>query len=176
MIKVILLLISAVLVGIDQLTKYLAVVHLKDQASFVLWPGVFEFRYCENTGVAFSLLENQRWLFIPMTAIVAVAMIVILFRSPLCRHKLFSFSCALILAGGVGNLIDRIVLSYVVDFLYFSLIDFPIFNFADCCVVIGACLLFVFLLFVYKDKEDTPLRTLLLGIPVKKKETQDGGE
>ena len=173
--KVVLFVASALLVVVDQLTKWLAVLHLKEQEPFALWPNVFEFRYCENTGVAFSLLEDKRWLFIPLSLLVSIAFVVILLRSPLCRYKTFEICSALILAGGIGNLIDRTVHGFVIDFLYFKLINFPIFNFADCCVVIGACLLFFFLLFIYKDSEDIPLRTLLFNIP-EKKGSVHGGE
>lgn len=165
------------LVIVDQVTKLAATAALKGQEAIALWPGVFELKYCENTGVAFSLLENQRWLFIPISLLVAVFLTVVLFRSPLRQYKTFAITCVLIIAGGVGNLIDRIVYGYVVDFLYFRLINFPIFNFADCCVVIGAALLFVFVLFIYKEKDEAPLRTLLLGIPAKTKEsTSHDGE
>ncbi len=173
--KALLLAAAAALVAIDQLTKRLAIVHLKGQTPYALWPNVFELQYCENTGVAFSLLQDQRWLFIPLSLLVSVAFIVILLRSPLGRYKTFSLCCVLILAGGIGNLIDRIWHGFVVDFLYFKLINFPIFNFADCCVVVGACLLFIFLLFMYKDPDDIPLRTLLFNIS-KKKESAHGGE
>ena len=85
-----------------------------------------------------------------------------------------TISVVLILSGAIGNLIDRIAYGYVVDFLYFKLINFPIFNVADCYVVIGACLMFLFVLFVYKEPEDLPIRTILLGIPKKKKEDTHG--
>ena len=154
----------AFLIGVDQFTKYLAVVHLREQPPVAIWPDVFELQYCENPGVAFSLLENKRWLFIPLTVVMMLLLIVVLLRSPLCRHLVFRFSCALIVAGGLGNLIDRIFLGYVIDFFYFKLIDFPIFNFADCCVVVGAFLLMFYLLFIFKDDKSTPLKTLLFGI------------
>ena len=95
-------------------------------------------------------------------------------RSPLRRYRLFNITCVLILSGAIGNLIDRLCYGYVIDFLYFKLIDFPIFNFADCCVVIGSGLLFVFVLFVMKDDDDTPLRTLFFGIKKKSKENNNG--
>ena len=170
MMQMISLLAAAILVGLDQLTKHWAVVFLKGQEPLVLWPGVFELRYCENPGVAFSLLEHQRWIFIPVTLMIVALFLVMLFRSELRRHWMFRGSCVLILAGGVGNLIDRIAYGVVTDFLYVKLIDFPIFNFADCCVVVGAVLFFSFLLFVHKEKEPKPLRTLLLGIRQKAKE------
>ena len=141
MLTVWMFLLSAVLVAVDQVTKQLAVRFLKDLPSIPLWKDVFELQYCENPGIAFSMLENQRWLFIPMTCLVMLALIIMLLRSDLRHSKLFSLSCAMILAGGIGNLIDRVAYKYVIDFLYFKLIDFPIFNFADCCVVVEPLIL-----------------------------------
>ncbi len=163
MLTVWMFLLSAALIIIDQVTKALAVAFLKEQPALPLWEGVFELQYCENPGIAFSLLENQRWLFIPLTCIVMILLIIMLLRSDLRHSKMFSFSGALILAGGIGNLIDRIAYKYVVDFLYFKLIDFPIFNFADCCVVIGAILLFAYLLFGCKDSDFSNLKGLIFG-------------
>lgn len=172
MLAIISLLSIALLVGIDYATKvWASVVLFKGHIPVI--PGVFELQYCENTGVAFSLLEDQRWLFIPLSLLVTVIMLVVLFRSPMNRYKTFVATCVLIVAGGIGNLIDRIAYGYVIDFLYLKLIDFPIFNFADCCVTIGAVLLFVFVLFIYKEKEELPLRTLLFGIR-KKEKPHDG--
>lgn len=163
----------ALLVTADQWTKYLAVAHLKGQEAIALWPGVFELTYRENPGVAFSLLENQRWIFIPVTVMVMAAVLLALIRSPLRKRWMFRLGCSMILAGGIGNLIDRIAYGYVVDFLYFKLIDFPVFNVADCCVVVGAIVFFVFLLFFCKEANDLPLRTLFFGI-VKKDKHDDG--
>ena len=164
---------SAVLVVIDQVTKSLAVSFLKDQPALALWEGVFELQYCENPGIAFSLLENQRWLFIPATCLVMIVLIIMLIRSDLRHSTIFSLSCALILAGGIGNLIDRIAYKYVIDFLYFKLIDFPIFNFADCCVVVGAILLFAYLLFGCNDSDFSSLKGLIFGTKSNAKELLD---
>lgn len=163
------------LIGVDQITKIWAATALA-QANRVISviDGVFELRYAENPGVAFSMLEGQRWIFIPITILIGSVFFIILFRSPLRKYKLFVITCVLILAGAAGNLIDRVAYGYVIDFLYFRLIDFPIFNFADCCVVIGAGLLFVFVLFVMEEDDDTPLRTLLFGIEKKSKENING--
>lgn len=163
------LLVVVGLVGVDQLTKYYAVLFLKEQPSVVLWDNVFELKYIPNDGIAFSLFEGYYWLIIPITALAMVFVFILLWRSSLSRHWMFKTSCILILAGGVGNLIDRVVFGYVVDFLYFRLIDFPIFNVADCFVVIGAAVLIIFVLFVYKDDEEVPLRTLLFGVQKKGK-------
>lgn len=173
MLNVVFLVIAALLVGVDQATKLWAAANLQNSEAVVWIPGVFELRYCENRGVAFSMLEGMRWLFIPLTLLVSVLMLVMLFRSPLRKYRTFNTAVILILAGGIGNLIDRVLYGYVIDFLYFKLINFPIFNFADCCVVVGAFLLFFFLLFMLKGEENTPLRTLIFGIPVKAKESAD---
>lgn len=166
---------TAVLILADQLTKMWAVAQLHNANRIIpVIDGVFEFHYAENPGVAFSMLEGQRWIFIPITLIISVVILVMMLRSPLRRYPLFNITCVLILSGAIGNLIDRIAYGYVIDFLYFRLIDFPIFNFADCCVVVGAILLFVFVLFVMKEDDDTPLRTLFFGIEKKNKETNDG--
>ncbi len=156
------------LVGIDQLTKWWAATYLAQVDAIPVIKGVFEFRYCENTGVAFSMFENQQWLFIPLSLLATVAVLVMLFRSQLNRYKTFVVTCILIASGALGNLIDRVLYGYVIDFLYFRLINFPIFNFADCCVTIGGALMFVVFIFLYKDDE-TPLRTVLFGIEKKVK-------
>lgn len=170
-----LLSLTVLLILADQLTKYLALtqLHYADRVISVI-DGVFEFRYLENRGVAFGMMKGQIWLFIPMTLLISAIIIAMLLRSPMRKHKLFSIPAAMVMAGAIGNLIDRIAYGYVIDFLYFKLIDFPIFNFADCCVVIGACLLFVFFIFGMKEYEGLPIRTAFFGIPMKNKENTDG--
>ena len=163
------------LIAIDQITKLWAVsqLHQADRVISII-DGVFELRYTENPGVAFSMLEGQRWIFIPITVLIGGCILIMMLRSPLRRYKLFNITSVLILSGAIGNLIDRIAYGYVIDFLYFRLIDFPIFNFADCCVVIGAFLLFFFVLFGMKEEENTPLLTLFFGINEKNKENRNG--
>lgn len=167
MFQIWMLIAAAGLVGLDQWTKYLAASGLTEPIP--LWAGVFELQYCENRGVAFGMLQGQRWVFIPLTLLVVGLLAMMLFRSEWRRSRVFCISAALIIAGGIGNLIDRIFRGYVTDFLYFKLIDFPIFNVADCYVTVGAVLLFVYLLFLNKDSENRPLLTTLFGIPVKSK-------
>ncbi len=156
---------SGVLVVLDQWTKYLAVTFLKDSAPVPIWPDVFELHFLEqgNDGVAWGMLSGQMWLIIPLTCFVIVLLTVVLLRSDLRHSKLFSISCAMILAGGIGNLIDRVLNGAVVDFLYFKLINFPIFNFADCCVVVGAILLFVYIVFFCKEQDLTSVRGMIFG-------------
>ena len=175
MLSTVLLAVCAIaLIGIDQLTKIWAVTQLHDAERVIpVIEGVFEFHYTENRGVAFGMMQGQLWLFIPLTLLVVALFAVMLVRSPLRHYKTFTIPSVMVVAGALGNLIDRIAYGYVIDFLYFKLIDFPIFNFADCCVVVGAILLFAFFLFVLKE-DDTPMRTLLFGIAKGTEEKKDG--
>lgn len=143
-----------VLVALDQLTKWLAVTKLKEQDPFVIIPGVFEFNYLENRGAAFGIFQGKQFIFL-IGALIISALVIFLYRKipTTARYFPMRFCSVLICAGAIGNMIDRIRLNYVIDFLYFRLIDFPIFNVADIYVCV-ACFLFAFLiLFVYKDEE-----------------------
>lgn len=139
---------------IDQWTKYLAVLHLKNQESIVLIPGVFQLQYLENHGAAFGILQGQQWIFFLMTIVYLVAAVWIYLRIPKTKKYFPLHMIAVVLtAGALGNFIDRISLGYVVDFFYFSLIDFPIFNVADIYVVLSFIGLAICILFVYKDED-----------------------
>ena len=146
---------TALLVILDQVTKLAAVSALKDREPFVLIPGVFQLQYLENRGAAFGLLQNARIFFLAVTLIALAAVIYVLVRLPLKRkYIVLRFLMVLIAAGAVGNMIDRVFLGYVRDFLYFSLIDFPIFNVADIYVTCATILLILLLLFYYKEEDD----------------------
>ena len=138
----------------DQFTKYLAVACLKDRPAFPLIPGVLELRYLENRGAAFGMMQNMQYLFIAGAIIIVVIFAFLYGRIPFQKKYIPLRICGiLICAGAVGNMIDRLRLNYVIDFFYFNLIDFPIFNVADCYVVC-ACIAFVLLiLFYYKDDD-----------------------
>lgn len=142
---------AAVLIVLDQWLKMLAVTYLKGQSPFTVIDGVFEFLYVENTGAAFSILENQRWLFVILTSVVMAFLLLVILSGRYRKDKLLTASFVLVLSGGIGNLIDRILYGYVIDFLYFKWINFPVFNFADCCLVVGAALMLIFFFFVYED-------------------------
>lgn len=145
---------ALVLIGLDQWTKVLAVKHLMGQESIVIWDGVFELRYLENRGAAFGILQGQKAVFLICTALVLGVLAFYYNRMPVEKRYLPMRIVGILLgAGAVGNLIDRMTQSYVVDFLYFKLIDFPIFNVADCYVTVGAILLAILILFVYKEEE-----------------------
>lgn len=146
-------LLAAVLVFLDQFTKHLAVIHLKGKEAFVLIQGVFEFSYLENRGAAFGIFENMQWLFILATLVILAVALIIFIKLPKTSHFLpLLITMAVVVAGAIGNLADRILHGYVIDFLYFSLIDFPIFNVADVYIVMG-CLLFVIFYVGYSDSD-----------------------
>lgn len=141
-------------IGLDQWTKYLAVTNLKGQEPIVLWEGVFEFLYSENRGAAFGMLQGKQGFFFLVGAVVLIAAVYIMYRMPVNKEYLPLQICLfLIVAGAVGNMIDRITLGYVVDFLYFKLIDFPIFNMADCYVTVATALTMILILFHYKEED-----------------------
>ena len=136
------------LIALDQYTKYLAVVNLKDRPAIPVIEGVFELNYLENRGAAFGMLQNQKVFFIFIACIILVAIFYVLFKIPKDRKYIWlHILLVLIASGAVGNMIDRVRLEYVVDFLYFVLINFPIFNVADIYVSVACVLLAVVILF-----------------------------
>lgn len=148
--------ILAVTVGIllDQYTKLLAIEKLKDHEPFALIKDVFELSYLENRGAAFGIMQNQRLFFILSFILIIVLIVGLYLRLPISRRFLPIRICGiLIVSGACGNVIDRLRLGYVVDFFYFKLIDFPVFNVADIFVVAGVIILALLILFYYKEEE-----------------------
>lgn len=148
------LLAAALLTVFDQWTKRLAVRFLKEQDPRVLIEGVFELNYLENRGAAFGIFQGQKVVFLICTVVILGLVVFYYCRVPKSRrfHPIRLVGI-LLSAGALGNMIDRIQHSYVVDFFYFKLIDFPVFNVADCYVTVGAVLLAVLILFYYKEEE-----------------------
>ena len=139
----------------DQFTKYLAVSRLKDKDPFVLIEGVFEFRYLENRGAAFGMMQDMQYLLAAGALLICGVIIFLYLRMPRWRRYVPLRICAVLLcAGAIGNMIDRIRLHYVIDFLYFRLIDFPIFNVADCYVVVSCIVFALLILFYYREEDD----------------------
>lgn len=142
------------LVLLDQYTKMSAVLHLKNKQPFVIIKNVFELHYLENTGTAWGMMSGAINLFIIITIVVMIIVTFIVFRMPAEKKYIpMRIMTILICAGAIGNFIDRIRFGYVVDFFYFKLIDFPIFNVADCYVTISMILMIIFILFVYKEED-----------------------
>lgn len=139
------------IVAFDQITKYFASSKLTDGhiASFI--PGVAQFRYAENTGMAFSMFSGARWVFIALTVVVCVGVFYYMFSNK-CKSLWLYWSLGVILSGGIGNLIDRVRFGYVVDFIEPTFVNFAVFNIADCAVTCGAVVLIGYLVFdVIKD-------------------------
>ena len=142
------------LTAVDLLTKSAAADALKGQPPVVLIDGVLELRYVQNTGAAFSILENAQWFFILVAAAAIAVIAILLTRIPhVRRYWPLHVLLTLIAAGAAGNLMDRVTLNYVRDFIYFSLIDFPIFNVADIYVTVSTVLLVICILFYYEDDD-----------------------
>ncbi len=146
--------IIALLVAIDQYTKYWAVVHLKGQADIPLIRGILHLQYLENTGAAFGLLQEQKWFILFIGILFLAVILFLLFKLPEQKkyNKLHIVS-AVVAAGAVGNMIDRIRFDYVIDFISFVLINFPVFNFADICVTLSVIAAAILILFVYKEED-----------------------
>ena len=143
-----------VLVLFDQYTKNLAVIHLKDKPAFNIISGVLELNYLENKGAAFGMLQNQKVFILFVGITFMLVLLFFLLKMPVTRkfqviHVLMVF----IIAGGLGNMLDRLRLDYVVDFISFVLINYPIFNVADIYVVCATIGLFIMFLFVLKEKD-----------------------
>ncbi len=138
---------AIILVGIilDQVTKLLASTYLKVIDTFPLIEGVLHLTYAENTGAAFGMLKNHRWVFLSIStvAIIAMGLYLYLFKS---ESRLYDVAIAMIVSGGMGNMFDRLGLGYVVDFIDFRLINFAVFNGADSFVCVGSGLLILALI------------------------------
>lgn len=133
---------AAIIGGIvlDQLSKLLAVKLLAPISSVPLLKGVLHLTYVENKGAAFGMLADHRWVFMSISTVAIIAIALYLYSGK-NTSKLYTSALMLIVSGGIGNMIDRIALGYVVDFIDFALIDFAVFNIADSLVCIGAGLL-----------------------------------
>ena len=148
------ILIMMCLIVFDQFTKNLAVLKLKGNKSFVLIKGVFELEYLENKGAAFGIMQNMKYFFLVVAALMVIFVIYSLIKLPKGGKFILMEICLLLIgSGAVGNMIDRIMNDYVVDFFYFSLINFPIFNVADIYVTVACAVLIISILFVYKEDD-----------------------
>lgn len=137
-------------VAADQLTK-LAAVRLLKPGSVTALPGVLDFTYVENRGAAFGILADHRWVFLVLSAAAIAAIFAyIIISKP--RSRLLLISLGLIAGGGIGNMIDRVRLGYVVDFIDVTFVKFYVFNIADSCVCVGCALLILWM--ILSEKAD----------------------
>lgn len=133
-------LIIAVGIFLDQLTKWLSVKYLTKVSTVPLIEGVLHLTYVENRGAAFGMLADNRWVFIIVSSVTILGLAVYLYLDK-NKNLLMTVSISMIVSGGIGNMIDRLALGYVVDFIDFRLINFAVFNGADSFVCVGAGML-----------------------------------
>ncbi len=146
--------ILVLLISLDQFTKYLAVLKLKEQSAFDIIPGILELNYLENRGAAFGMLKNQKFFFVFVAIVIIGLIIYFLYKAPdTKKFNILHLLLVMIASGAIGNMLDRIRLDYVVDFIYLVIIQFPIFNVADMYVTVATAILVIMLLFVYKEED-----------------------
>ncbi len=143
------------LIALDQITKIAVYTNLKPIGKIPLIEGVLSLTYLENRGAAWGIMQGQ----IPLLSIITIIVVLLIFffygKIPDEKKYIwYRLTMTLITAGAIGNLIDRVIRTFVVDFIYFELIDFPIFNVADIYVTCGAAILIFATMFIYKDEED----------------------
>ena len=140
------------LIWIDRMTKTWAVASLKGKEPVVLIDKALELQYVENTGAAFGILKDSRIFFLIITFVILLAGTILYIRQFVKNkpHKLLPIVYLLIVSGAVGNLIDRWTNRYVIDFIYVSLIDFPVFNMADIYITVGCVLAVIYVILTGK--------------------------
>ncbi len=136
-------------VAADQWLKYWTVTHLQLGQTAPFLPPILQFRRVHNYGAAWSSFSGQQTLLLIVTAVLLITVAVLLFKK-IVRHPLGLTACTLILGGGIGNMIDRVRLGYVVDMFDLLLFEYPVFNIADCCIVVGAILGTIYYLWLYE--------------------------
>ena len=147
---------AAVIVVLDQLAKYLTVANIALYDAIPFIPGLLELTYIQNTGAAFSSFEGQQWLFALIFVLFTGMILYEYFKKPMPFSSLERWCIAAIYGGGLGNMIDRVRLSYVVDMIHTTFMDFPVFNVADCFITCGCAVMMVSLFLCNKGfwKED----------------------
>ena len=134
---------TIILVIIDQVTKYLTVQNIELGQVIEFIPNIVSLTYIRNTGAAFSILEGQMWFFYIVTIIVIGVLIYYMYTEAK-KDRMLGILLSFILAGAIGNFIDRLILQYVVDMIKLEFIDFAIFNVADSYLTVGVILLFIY--------------------------------
>lgn len=140
------IIVALAVIAADQISKAVVVANMELYSESGFIPGVISFYHTQNTGAAFSILRDRQWVFMVLSVIMIAAIIWFLVKQGK-RHILLTTALSLILGGGVGNMIDRVRLGYVTDFLRFDFVEFAVFNVADSCITVGAVLLGVYILF-----------------------------
>lgn len=153
------LIIGIILAALDQIIKYFVTVYLQPVDSVSVIDNLLSLTYVENGGVAFGMFKDMRWIFVILTTIMLVIIIFYMFKKR-PQGKFFYICAGMIIGGGIGNLIDRVLYGYVIDYLSLSFFS-PVCNFADYCITIGTVMLMIYILFfsdVAKNTKKADLR------------------
>ena len=143
-----------VLIALDQITKYAAVAGLRDSGPYVILDNVLELLYIENRGAAFGIMNGMRIFFLILAPLISCVLLAGIACIPKgTKYLPLKLTLSAIIAGALGNFIDRLINGYVVDFIYFMPIDFPVFNVADIYVTCGAFMLVILIMFKYSDED-----------------------
>ncbi len=143
--------ISALIVVLDQASKYFISLQMSSESTAELIPGIIRLAYVENTGAAFSFLRDMQWLLVAVSFIVIVLLILLMLRFGSKIKPIGRLGLAMVLGGAIGNLIDRALFGYVVDFFEFEFIRFAVFNVADIFITIGGIVFCLYYLFKRED-------------------------
>lgn len=147
MLEIIIVIVAVVL---DQLTKYLIVSGGMPQGEII--PGLINFTYVENTGSAFGAFSSGTTILTIVSALLAVVLAIVLIKNRKKSGRLFGIGLAMIIGGAIGNFIDRAFQGFVTDFIEFGFFRFPVFNIADCFVVVGVVLLMIYIIFMHDKR------------------------
>ncbi len=153
--RIIHLVLCIVLIGLDQLSKLWARSVLKGGADITVVPKLLSFSYLENRGAVWGIFQGKKMFLILLTAVIFFAVLLIYFKLPMDgRYNPARIVLVFIAAGGLGNLIDRVIFGYVTDFIRFDFIDFPVFNVADIYITVCEVLALFLVFFVYRNDLD----------------------
>ncbi len=146
---------AVLLVAVDQITKYIALTQLKPIGSVTFIDGFMDFTFVENRGAAFGIFSGKTWLLLVISIIICAVLVWAMTKMPKTKeYRKLRVTFVLILSGAVGNIIDRALRGYVVDFFEFTFIKWPVFNMADIYVVVGTIVMAVIIMFFMKDKKE----------------------
>lgn len=166
--------IIAAVILLDQLTKQLAIDHLKPIDTFPIIPDALHLTYVTNYGAAFGMLADHRWVFLVISTVAIVLMAAYLYYKR-DEHPLLGVAISFIIGGGIGNMIDRTLMGYVVDFVDFRLINFAVFNVADIFVCVGCGLMFLWL-FKFAEFDDEKKPSAQPAVTEQDEETDDASD
>ena len=146
---------AVLLVAVDQITKYIALTQLKPIGSVTFIDGFMDFTFVENRGAAFGIFSGKTWLLLDISIIICAVLVWAMTKMPKTKeYRKLRVTFVLILSGAVGNIIDRALRGYVVDFFEFTFIKWPVFNMADIYVVVGTIVMAVIIMFFMKDEKE----------------------